>query len=82
MSTLLHSTTNIDEFAAPVNQFPHKIISISTIEYRKRDSPKIFDYIGAERPPGKNKKADWRIFVEKFAGSLADSPIQRGDQGI
>jgi hypothetical protein len=41
-----------------------------------------FANIAAERPPGKNKKADWRIFVEKFAGSLEDSPIQRGDQGI
>lgn len=28
-----------------------------------------------------NKKEEWKRFVEKFAGCLADTPIERGDQG-
>ncbi|MGD2092773.1 MAG: hypothetical protein PVH61_41805 [Candidatus Aminicenantes bacterium] len=28
-----------------------------------------------------NKKEEWKKFVEKIAGCLADMPIERGDQG-
>ena len=27
------------------------------------------------------KKEDWRQFIDRFAGSLADTPIERGEQG-
>jgi hypothetical protein len=27
------------------------------------------------------KKEEWKKFVEKFAGCLADTPIERGSQG-
>jgi hypothetical protein len=60
-----------DEYLVPL----YKIIK--TFEQTEK-----FSNIGAERPPGKNKKAEWRGFVKKFAGSLADSPIERGEQGI
>jgi hypothetical protein len=29
----------------------------------------------------KRKKEEWKRFVEKFASCLADTPIERGDQG-
>ena len=28
-----------------------------------------------------NKIKDWHLFINKFAGCLADDPIERGDQG-
>jgi hypothetical protein len=35
----------------------------------------------ADQNTGKSKKEEWQRFVEKFAGCLADTPIERGDQG-
>ena len=29
----------------------------------------------------KRNKAEWRSFLENYAGSLAETPIERGDQG-
>ena len=29
----------------------------------------------------KREKKEWKRFVEKFAGCLADTPLERGDQG-
>jgi hypothetical protein len=34
-----------------------------------------------DSPPEKNKAREWRTFLDKFAGCLADDPIERGDQG-
>lgn len=35
----------------------------------------------SEESNGEAKKEDWHKFIDKFAGCLADSPIERGDQG-
>ena len=34
-----------------------------------------------DRESKKNEKEEWRLFLDKFAGCLADDPIERGDQG-
>ncbi|MGE5344018.1 MAG: hypothetical protein ACM3SY_21305 [Candidatus Omnitrophota bacterium] len=41
------------------------------------------DSIEDEMSSGKEeqKKEEWKNFIDKFAGSLADTPIERGDQG-
>jgi hypothetical protein len=35
----------------------------------------------AAKTGNENKKEEWKKFVEKFAGCLADTPIERGSQG-
>lgn len=39
------------------------------------------DEFTGPKPGIENKKEEWKRFVEKFAGCLADTPIERGDQG-
>lgn len=39
------------------------------------------DEFTASKTGIENKKEEWKRFVEKFAGCLADTPIERGDQG-
>jgi hypothetical protein len=40
-----------------------------------------FDEFKLEREKKERKKEDWIKFINKFAGCLADTPIERGDQG-
>lgn len=34
-----------------------------------------------KKPKKKLKDAEWRAFLDKFAGCMSDAPIQRGPQG-
>lgn len=48
---------------------------------------KVFEYperlkdLEIDKPCEKNEKEEWRLFLDKYAGCLADDPIERGDQG-
>ena len=48
---------------------------------------KVFEYpdqlkdLEMDKQGEKDKAVDWRLFLDKFAGCLADDPIARGDQG-
>jgi hypothetical protein len=59
-----------DEYLTPL----YKIIK--TFEYP--DDP---DNIEFEEGEDEHKKKDWLKFIDKFAGCLSDTPIERGDQG-
>jgi hypothetical protein len=59
-----------DEYLIPL----YKIIK--TFE----ESDEFTDYKTGEIK-NENKKMEWKRFIEKFAGCLADTPIERGDQG-
>jgi hypothetical protein len=45
------------------------------------EEPDGFTDPKAGKAANENKKEEWKKFVEKFAGCLADTPIERGDQG-
>lgn len=44
------------------------------------DSSRLRD-LEIDKFPTDNKKRDWQFFIDKFAGCLADDPVERGDQG-
>ncbi|MDQ1352090.1 MAG: hypothetical protein QG657_2396 [Acidobacteriota bacterium] len=59
-----------DEYLTPL----YKIIK--TFEY-----PDEFEDIEFEEGEDEHKKKDWLKFIDKFAGCLSDTPIERGVQG-
>ncbi|MCX6582191.1 MAG: hypothetical protein NT166_18630 [Candidatus Aminicenantes bacterium] len=59
-----------DEYLTPL----YKIIK--TFEY-----PDDLDNIEFEDEEDDHKKKDWLKFIDKFAGCLSDTPIERRDQG-
>jgi len=59
-----------DEYLTPL----YKIIK--TFEY-----PDDLDNIEFEEEEDDHKKKDWLKFIDKFAGCLSDTSIERGEQG-
>lgn len=45
------------------------------------ENPDEFTDIELEEEEENNKKEDWLEFIDRFAGCLADTPIERGEQG-
>ncbi|MCK4763865.1 MAG: hypothetical protein KAW12_16805 [Candidatus Aminicenantes bacterium] len=48
---------------------------------------KVFEYperlkdLEIDRLGERNEAEDWRLFLDKYAGCLANDPIERGNQG-
>ncbi len=59
-----------DEYLAPL----YKIIK--TFEHSDE-----LDELDLEKGQKDRQREDWHQFIDKFAGCLADTPIERGDQG-
>jgi hypothetical protein len=48
---------------------------------RTFEEPDEYSDFETEKIESNSKKEDWKRFIDKFAGCLADSPIERGKQG-